>query len=166
MKVSMITSRSCALSPKHVNTGLFLSMMYAVTRQSRKRIASFSLGCGLLAVSLSARWGPRAAFGSIARYGVRVTPTYCPIPGCRTAIRFFSGTSTLSGIFDTSSLFTSNMVNLTPPQPPPKWTHTPEDVLRLTKEAIERDREVQDQVAKLPVPECNFDTVSTTPTWL
>jgi len=55
------------------------------------------------------------------------------------------------------------MANLTPPQPPPLWTHTPEDVLKLTKEAIEKDRVVQDQIAKLPAPECNFDTVSATP---
>jgi len=54
------------------------------------------------------------------------------------------------------------MANLTPPQPPPVWTHTPEEVLTLTKEAIKKDREVQDQVAKLPASECNFDTVSTT----
>jgi hypothetical protein len=52
------------------------------------------------------------------------------------------------------------MANLTPPQPPPVWTHTPEDVLNLTKEAIKKDREVQDKVAKLPASECNFDTVS------
>jgi hypothetical protein len=38
----------------------------------------------------------------------------------------------------------------------------PEDVLNLTKEAIKKDREVQDKVAELPASECNFDTVSTT----
>ncbi|KAI9509217.1 Metalloprotease [Russula earlei] len=52
------------------------------------------------------------------------------------------------------------MANLTPPQPPPSWTHTPEDILKLTKEAIERDREVRDRVAKLPPSECQFETVS------
>ena len=52
------------------------------------------------------------------------------------------------------------MANLAPPQPPPVWTHTPEDVLNLTKEAINKDREVEDNVAKLPASECNFDTVS------
>ncbi|KAH9080477.1 Metalloprotease [Lactarius deliciosus] len=52
------------------------------------------------------------------------------------------------------------MVNLTPPQPPPVWTHTPEEVIKLTKEAIDKDREVQDQVAKLPASECNFDTLA------
>jgi metallopeptidase MepB len=41
--------------------------------------------------------------------------------------------------------------------------HTPDEVLTLTKQAIKKDREVQDQVAKLPASECNFDTVSTTP---
>jgi len=55
------------------------------------------------------------------------------------------------------------MANLTPPQPPPVWTHTPEQVVTLTKEAIKKDREVQDQVGKLLASECNFDTVSTTP---
>ena len=55
------------------------------------------------------------------------------------------------------------MANLTPPQPPPVWTHTPKDVIYLTEEAIRKDREVQDKIAKLPVSECNFDTVSTTP---
>jgi hypothetical protein len=36
----------------------------------------------------------------------------------------------------------------------------------LTKEAIRKDREVQDKVAKLPASECNFDTVSTTPVYV
>ena len=53
--------------------------------------------------------------------------------------------------------------NLIPPQPPPVWMHTPEDVLRLTKEAIEKDQRVQNQVARLPASECNFNTVSTRP---
>lgn len=52
------------------------------------------------------------------------------------------------------------MANLKPPQPPPAWGHTPEDVIKLTKEAIDKDRDVQDRVAKLPTSECNFDTVS------
>jgi hypothetical protein len=136
-------------------------MYTAVARQSRRLgIASFSVGCGLLAASLTTRWDPRVAFRSIAGFSVRLAPTYCFVPGCGTAIRFFSASSTLSGIFDTSSLSTSNMSNLTPPQPPPMWTHTPEDLLRLTKGAIEEDRRVQDQVAKLPASECNFNTVS------
>ncbi|KAI0004463.1 Metalloprotease [Russula compacta] len=52
------------------------------------------------------------------------------------------------------------MANLTPPQPPPLWTHTPEDVVRLTEEAIKKDRKAQDQIANLPLSECNFDTLA------
>ena len=58
------------------------------------------------------------------------------------------------------------MANLTPPQPPPLWTHSPEDVINLTKEAIRKDREVQDRIAKLPASECNFETVSATPIYV
>lgn len=145
-----------------------LSMYHAVTRQPR-RIAALSVGCGILAVSLATRWETRAAFRSVtataSRHNVlgRVTHTSYSVPVLRTAIRFFSTTPSLSGIFDTLSFSSSNMANLTPPQPPPVWTHTPEQVVTLTKEAIKKDREVQDRVAKLLASECNFDTVSTTP---
>ena len=150
--------------------------MHAVTRQPR-RIAALSVGCGLLAVGLATRWGARAAFRSIAvsrvsaladstylgsLFGVTNTACYS-IPPWRTAIRF---SSSLSSIFAPSSLSSSNMANLTPPQPPPVWTHTPEDVLNLTKEAIRKDREVQDRIAKLPASECNFETVSATPIYV
>ena len=144
------------------------SMYHAVTRQPR-RIAALSVGCGLLAVGLATRWETRTAFRSITAsthniLGLcgRITQTAYSVPVLRTAIRHFSTTPTLSSIFHTSSLSSFNMTNLTPPQPPPVWTHTPEDVLRLTKEAINKDREVQDRVAKLPVSECNFDTVGAT----
>ena len=135
--------------------------MYAVTRQPR-RIATLSVGCGLLAVGIATRWEGRAAFRSIAAVRqtvLGVTNSAYSVPVWRTATRF---SSSLSSIFASSSLFSSNMAHLTPPQPPPVWTHTPEDVLNLTKEAIRRDREVQDKVAKLPASECNFDTVSAT----
>ena len=70
--------------------------------------------------------------------------------------------STLFGTSSSSTLY-RDVADLKPPQPPPVWTHTPEDVLSLTQEAIERDRIVQDQVAKLPDSECNFNTVSARP---
>ena len=146
-----------------------LSTYHAVTRQPR-RIAALSVGCGILAVGLATRWETRAAFRSVAatasRHSVLGRVTHAPysVPVLRTAIRFFSTTPLLSSIFDTSSFFSSDMANLTPPQPPPMWTHTPEQVVTLTKEAINKDREVQDRVAKLHASECNFDTVSTTPT--
>ncbi len=136
--------------------------MHAVTRQPR-RIAAFSVGCGLLAVGLATRWEARAALRSIAgsrQYIFGFTNAAYSAPVWRTATRF---SSSLSSIFASSSLSSSNMSNLTPPQPPPVWTHTSKDVLDLTKEAIRKDREVQDNIAKLPDSECNFDTVSATP---
>ena len=135
--------------------------MHAVTRQPR-RIAALSVGCGLLAVGLATRWEARAALRSIAvsrQYTFGVTNKAYSVPLWRTVIRF---SSSLSNIFTPSSLSSSNMANLTPPQPPPVWTHTPEDVLSLTKEAIEKDRAVQDKIGKLPASECNFETVSAT----
>ena len=83
---------------------------------------------------------------------------FSPSPTATSARSFFSN------LFGTSSSFTLNLADLKPPQPPPVWTHTPEDILSLTKEAIERHRKVQDRVAKLPDSECNFNTVSAMPT--
>ncbi|KAJ7288403.1 metallopeptidase MepB [Mycena rebaudengoi] len=56
--------------------------------------------------------------------------------------------------------FTSQMPSLTPPQPPPEWTHTPEDVLRLTKEAIAHHRAVEDKVAAFQPLECNYESLA------
>jgi hypothetical protein len=75
-----------------------------------------------------------------------------------------SARSFFSTLFGTSSSSTLYVADLKPPQPPPVWTHTPEDILSLTKEAIERHREVRDQVAKLRDSECNFNTASAVPT--
>ena len=46
------------------------------------------------------------------------------------------------------------------PQEPLKWTHTPEEVIFLTKEQIEEDRKFLDKIGALPEAECNFETVS------
>lgn len=77
--------------------------------------------------------------------GVKVTP-----------FRQFRA-SPLSTIFSAS--LNPAMANLTPPQPPPQWTHSAEDILRLTKEAIEVNRAEQDKVAALKEADCNFDSV-------
>jgi hypothetical protein len=45
-------------------------------------------------------------------------------------------------------------------QEPLKWTHTPEQVISLTKEQIEEDRKFLDRIGALPEEECNFETVS------
>lgn len=51
------------------------------------------------------------------------------------------------------------MASLTPPQSPPKWNHTPEEVLSITKQALAQNKAVSDKVAALPEAECNFETV-------
>lgn len=51
------------------------------------------------------------------------------------------------------------MAHLTPPQPPPKWTHTPEDVLKITKEQIQKHKETLDKIAALKEEDANFDNV-------
>ncbi len=60
-----------------------------------------------------------------------------------------------------SLLSTTNavMASLTPPQPPPSWTHSAEQVLEFTKDAIAKDRELKDRVAALPSADCNFTSV-------
>ena len=67
--------------------------------------------------------------------------------------------STLSGWLSSSSSISDQMASLTPPIPPPSWTHTPEEVLKITKDVIAKDRELMDKIAALPASECNFATV-------
>ncbi|KAF8208884.1 metallopeptidase MepB [Mycena galopus ATCC 62051] len=47
------------------------------------------------------------------------------------------------------------------PQPPPEWTHTPEDVLRLTKKAIDEHRAVEDKIGALQPSECTYGSFET-----
>ena len=47
-----------------------------------------------------------------------------------------------------------------PPQTQPLWNHNAEDILKLTKEAIEYDRAVQDKVGDLDTKDCTFESVS------
>ena len=63
--------------------------------------------------------------------------------------------------FSIFSSFTSSLpkMSLTPPQPPPVWNHSAEDIVRYTKEAIEKDRAVQDAVGKLDPKDCTFESV-------
>ena len=55
------------------------------------------------------------------------------------------------------------MATLTPPQTAPKWTHTPEDVIRLTKDALAEYSATEDSVAALAPAECNFESVRHAP---
>jgi hypothetical protein len=45
------------------------------------------------------------------------------------------------------------------PQPPPNWTHSPERVLSLTKEAIAAYKSKLDKVGALSAEEANFTSV-------
>jgi hypothetical protein len=51
-------------------------------------------------------------------------------------------------------------MSFTAPQPPPLWNHSADDILKLTKDAIEYDRSVQDKVGCLDPKDCTFDSVS------
>ena len=68
-----------------------------------------------------------------------------------------------SSLSETSTFSLCNnsltMSNLTPPQPPPTWTHTPEEVTTSIKEFIDKDRKFWDDVGLLPEEECTFESV-------
>ena len=51
------------------------------------------------------------------------------------------------------------MSNLSPPQPPPTWTHTPEGITALVKKFIADDVEIWDKIGLLPKEECTFESV-------
>ncbi|KAJ7505372.1 metallopeptidase MepB [Mycena galericulata] len=63
-----------------------------------------------------------------------------------------------SSSFSTVTTYTNKM-SLRAPQPPPDWTHTPEVVARLTKEAIANHRAVEDKIGALQPSECTFESV-------
>ena len=53
------------------------------------------------------------------------------------------------------------MAPLTPPQAPPTWKHTVQDVEKLITEALEKKKKVSDGIAKFPEDKLDFDNVST-----
>lgn len=55
----------------------------------------------------------------------------------------------------------TTMASLTPPQPPPSWQHTVEDIERLTTEALTKNKQVSDDIVQLPDDKLDFDNVST-----
>ncbi|KAK0244414.1 metallopeptidase MepB [Armillaria nabsnona] len=57
-----------------------------------------------------------------------------------------------------STPFTSPM-SLTPPQAPPSWDHTPEQILSITKDAIEKDRAAMDKVGSLAAKDADFKSL-------
>lgn len=75
------------------------------------------------------------------------------------------GVRTLATIAPIFSLQNDNtaMSNLTPPQAPPTWTHTPDQVTTLINELIAKDRSLWDNVGSLPKEECTFESVRPLP---
>lgn len=68
--------------------------------------------------------------------------------------------STLQIPFSWSSGLSSNkQMSLTPPQSPPLWNHSTEDISRLTKEFIAHNRAEEDKVGALAPKDCNFQSV-------
>ena len=51
-------------------------------------------------------------------------------------------------------------MSFTPPQAPTLWNHSADDILKLTKEAIEYDRTNKDKIGRLDPKDCSFDSVS------
>ncbi|KDQ62378.1 hypothetical protein JAAARDRAFT_189705 [Jaapia argillacea MUCL 33604] len=51
------------------------------------------------------------------------------------------------------------MSAIKPPQAPPTWSHSAEDILKLTKEALAKDKALLDKIAALPPKDCNFSSV-------
>ena len=127
-----------------------------------------ALTWGALALGLAAYWhGGVGSLGlrlPVAGYSSAVTPPH------RTTIRSLAhrlvrslsstARSSLFQFSNPSHLASGIMPTLTPPHPAPKWTHTAEEIIALTKEAIVRDRALEDRVVALPADECNFETVS------
>src|SRR6266576_1618928 len=64
----------------------------------------------------------------------------------------FRSLSFLSAISPSDSMVAS----LTPPQLAPSWTHSPQDIKRLTTELIAKERALLDKVGALKPDECNF----------
>ena len=77
-----------------------------------------------------------------------------------TSLRNLPSFGARRNLFLSTSPDMSHISTLKLPQEPLKWTHTPEEVISLTKEQIEEDRKFLDKIGALPEPECNFETVS------
>ena len=75
-------------------------------------------------------------------------------PTCCRALK----TSVNASFFRFSS---SSMSSITPLQAPPTWSHTPEELLELTKQALDRVKRIYDEVSALDAKDCNFESVST-----
>ena len=77
-----------------------------------------------------------------------------------TSLHNFASFGSYRTLFLATSPDMSHISTVKLPQEPLKWTHTPEEVISLTKEQIDEDRKFLDRIGALPEEECNFETVS------
>lgn len=75
---------------------------------------------------------------------------------------FHSSAPTKTSIFSNAFASSPEDMSLVPPQKPIDWSHSAEDIPRLTQKAIDADRAVLDKVGALDPKDCNFDSVFTT----
>ncbi|THH20564.1 hypothetical protein EW146_g816 [Bondarzewia mesenterica] len=130
------------------------------------------LGWGALAIGFAAHHtslssvghvvtNPAHAWRSIAGYSTirAVTPFLRrPLTAPSQTSRFLSSRPPAQSVISFAK--SHNMPQLTPPQPAPSWNHSAEDITRLTKEAIEKDRQLQDKIAALSHDQCNFESLA------
>lgn len=121
-----------------------------LTRRQRSLLAISSIGA-LTATLGAVNWRSIThGHGQHATYRVLVTPSTI----------FRRSLHSAQGLFSALNFNASDtMASLTPPQAAPTWTHSAEDVMKLTKEAIEEDRKVQNKVAAIAPKDCGFASV-------
>ncbi len=109
---------------------------------------------GALAVGLAAL-SARSILGHVACGDIRMRYHGRPI---YSAIRSF--TSLPQKLFSFSPLSSStSTMTLKPPQAALKWNHTAEEILKLTKHAIEEYRKILDNVGSFDPKDCTFESV-------
>jgi hypothetical protein len=110
---------------------------------------SGALAVGLAAVSLRSI-SSHGSTGDI-RYRYGINARY------RAALRSISTTS--SNLFFSATSPPATMT-ITPPQAPPTWEHSAEDITNLTKQSIEEYRKVMDKIGALEPKDSTFESVS------
>lgn len=104
----------------------------------------FTIGAGALAAGVAIQsWRPYSSLTAMSSPGyLRIRPGW-----------MYRSISILKSDCD------SKMASLTPPQQPISWTHTPTEVVSITKDLIEKNRKLLDKIAALPHKDCNFESV-------
>ncbi|KAG6380319.1 hypothetical protein JVT61DRAFT_8428 [Boletus reticuloceps] len=120
-------------------------------------------------VSLIRSLGRASRHGSYIGLVTRVRPTFkLDQIDSRGRIRHLAQTTSTSKLAKYSSnaylefRFSTDpvMASLKPPQLPPTWQHTVEDIERLTTEALAKDKKISDDIVQLPEDQLGFDNLA------